>query len=128
MAHIQLEGVGSPQGGNQTLLKGITWGYGPNEGQLQSRPGPFLGEGIQCFPSLGQARGPGLEPLELGNQSFTAINPALETLRSLHAPGAAPGPHHPPPTGQGPKADHQAGAGMDQMGQAINGHQPTGRQ
>jgi hypothetical protein len=34
MAHIQLERVGNPQGGHQTLLKGITWGYGPNKGQL----------------------------------------------------------------------------------------------
>jgi len=128
MAHIELEGMGRPQGGHQTLLERITWRYGPNEGQLQSPPGPFLGEAIQCRPPLGKARGPRLEPLELGNQTFTAVNPALETLRPLHATGAAPGPHHPPPTGQGPKADHQAGAGLDQMGQAINGHQPTGRQ
>ena len=128
MAHIQLEGLGSPQGGHQTLLKAITWGYGPNKGQLQSLPGPFLGEGIQCFPPLGQAGCPGIEPLELGNQSLTAINPALETLGTLHTPWAPPSPHQPPPSGQGPKAEHQARARMDQMGQAINGHQASGRQ
>ena len=59
---------------------------------------------------------------ESGNQGFTAPDPVRQAACSPRRRGTAAGGEHPPTTGQGTKAQHQAPARMQRMEHSIEGH------